>query len=440
MFNMARQADLNALAAAAEARSRADEITGGSRAAAPPYQLTAGGTALITIAGPITKYQTSFQSMFGGSSTVATRNALRQAVRDPNVKGILLIADSPGGTTAGVQELAADVRAAGRRKAVHAYVDDLAASAAVWAISGASRITANEGAEIGSIGCYMVVVDTSGFYTQEGVKVHVVSSAPPYKGAGVDGAEVNEEQLAEWKRMVDGIAGLFTAEFAKGRRMPIGKARELADGRMHLASAALELGLIDGIGSLDEAIRALEKTKMKDPKEAAETAARMGDPENVAAVAGNAVASDTDREALVAQVAALTAKNEANEKQVAILIADNRRREVEATIAASMDRIPGLKAATLIAIAASVSAETFAELEVTLKGANELIKQGAAFSEVGTSGSVGAVAGGAHGKLDAHAADLRKQDSKLTKAQAFTKACDLNPELVRQARTEKKGA
>lgn len=427
MFEVARKADLNALAAAMQA---ANGSSGGRSGAS--YQLTQGGTALIELVGPMTKYQSSFQSMFGGASTLATRNALRAAVRDPEVRSILLIADSPGGSVAGTQELASDIRAAGKKKPVHAYVDDLAASAALWAISGVSRISANEAAEIGSIGCYFVVYDTSGFYAQEGVKVHVISSAPPHKGAGAEGSEVSEEQLAEWKRTVDGIAALFTADLAKGRKMPIAKARELADGRIHLAAAAKDMGLIDGIGSLDEAVRTLEKTKaMKNPTD--DTGARADDelpPEEPQ--------PDKDKEAMQARLAELEASNKASAAQLEKLLAENREKDVKASIAAGMSKIPGLTSATLIAIAAAVPAAIYQALETSLKGANELITKGAAFAEIGTT--KGGAPGSAMQQLEAKADELRAKDPKLTRAQAILSASEQNPDLVKEARAEKKGA
>src|SRR6185295_18164967 len=105
----------------------------------------------------------------------------------------------------------------------------------------------------------------------------------------------------------------------------------------------------------------------------------------------------------------------------------------------SMDRIPGLEADAMLAIA-TAAPEAYTKLVTALTGANELIKKGAAFAELGGSGA-GAGAGGAHEKLDAIATGLRATNPKLSKAQAFSAACDANPELTRELRAEqRKGA
>jgi ClpP class serine protease len=65
-----------------------------------------------------------------------TRDAVRQATRDPEVKGIYVRVDSPGGTVAGTGDLAEAIAAAAKVKPTHARVEDKAASAALHAIAG----------------------------------------------------------------------------------------------------------------------------------------------------------------------------------------------------------------------------------------------------------------------------------------------------------------
>jgi protease-4 len=129
--------------------------------------------AVISLTGKLMKQQAS---MGGGTSTVQARRDIRAAASDPDIGAILLRIDSPGGTAAGTKELADEITAAKTKKPVWAYVEDMAASAAYWAASQASRIIANETALVGSIGTYGVVQDTSGMAAMEGVKVHVIRS------------------------------------------------------------------------------------------------------------------------------------------------------------------------------------------------------------------------------------------------------------------------
>ena len=91
LVEMAKSADLATLHAASVG------------ADAPSQTLCAidGRIALIGINGPMTKYPTSLSSMFGGISTIRTRQALRAAARSPEVDGIMVTSDTPGGTVAG---------------------------------------------------------------------------------------------------------------------------------------------------------------------------------------------------------------------------------------------------------------------------------------------------------------------------------------------------
>ncbi len=215
----------------------------------PFMQVTPDGVAVLDIAGQMQK---GF-SKFGGTSTLAARKLLREAVRDDSVRAILLHIDSPGGTVAGTADFAADVRAANEKKPVSAHIDDLGASAAYWVASQAGRITANTTAEVGSIGTVAVVEDSSGKAETEGIKVHVVSTGE-FKGAFADGAPVEEKHLEELQARVNELNAHFLHGVAKGRGMSTTDVKSLADGRVHIAAKAKALGLIDGVMSFDAAL------------------------------------------------------------------------------------------------------------------------------------------------------------------------------------------
>lgn len=217
-----------------------------------PYRVDKG-IAVISVAGPMTKHQTSMSYFFGGTSTVMARRAIRAAVADPDVKGILLHVDSPGGQVSGTSDLADDIAAANRRKPVNCYIEDLGASAAYWLASQCDKVYANSTGLVGSIGVYTVAYDSSQRYKDAGVKVHVIR-AGQHKGALEPGTEFTPEQMAEVQRRVDAFHSAFVDAVAKGRKMDRAKALALADGRIHIAKEALSLGLIDGIKTLDAAI------------------------------------------------------------------------------------------------------------------------------------------------------------------------------------------
>jgi len=89
--------------------------------------------------------------------------------------------------------------------------------------------------------------------------VHVISSAPPLKGAGVDGAPVSEPQVAEWRRQVESAAAWFVAEVARGRRMSAERVEKLATGQVWIAGDAQALGLVDAVAPFDVALEELQR-------------------------------------------------------------------------------------------------------------------------------------------------------------------------------------
>jgi signal peptide peptidase SppA len=218
------------------------------------------GIAKVSLTGPLTKYSTSFQSLFGGTSTVNARRALRLADDDPEVLGIMLLIDSPGGTVAGTSDLGDTI--AGLSKPCYAYIADCGASAAYWAASQADKVYCNSTADVGCIGTVLVLEDSSKAYEQAGVVVHSVSSGG-MKGAGTDGTPVTDDQLKYFQSLVDDTTELFVSAVAAGRKMSVPQARALADGRVHVGAKAQQLGLVDQVASLDDAMQSLFLESLK---------------------------------------------------------------------------------------------------------------------------------------------------------------------------------
>lgn len=207
-----------------------------------------GDVAVIPISGTMVK-----GASWWGYNTQDLRASLRDAVANKKVAGIVLDVDSPGGSVDGMAALVDDLQDARRAKPVVAYVEDTAASAAYWAASQADKIIAGRSADLGSIGVYATVVDSSQRAEKMGLKVHVIKSAPG-KAAGAPGTEITEEQLAELQAMVDRSHEDFVASVANGRRMTMERADSLATGKLYSARDAVANGLADSIGRMSDAI------------------------------------------------------------------------------------------------------------------------------------------------------------------------------------------
>lgn len=215
------------------------------------YEVAEGGIAVIEIMGMMSKYGSSLGDMPHG--TLGVRRAIRNAVADQAIKGIVLRVESGGGAVTGTDDLADEVYRARDIKPVVAFVEDIGASAAYWVASQASRVIANRSAEVGSIGVYQVVRDYSAAAAIDGVKIHMIRSGK-YKGIGTPGAEITPEQIQYLQSGVDEVHGAFVDAIAAGRKMDREAIAEIADGRVYVAKKAKEIGLIDAIGSFNSAV------------------------------------------------------------------------------------------------------------------------------------------------------------------------------------------
>lgn len=264
VFSLVRSLSLESLAAAPWAldRSVLAELVSGAergnfaalpRAAAEPR--TQGVVAVLPIHGAIERRSSLLGELFGGSSIESLRAGLRAALADPDVRGIVLSIDSPGGTAAGVLELGAEIREARRTKPILAHVDTTAASAAYWLAAQANEVVVTPSGQVGSIGVYAIHQDISGALEGEGIRTSIIS-AGEHKVDGNEFEPLSDAARTEMQRRVDVIYDQFVSEVAKGRGTTA--AAVLADygkGRLLLASEALAAGMVDAVDTLDGALR-----------------------------------------------------------------------------------------------------------------------------------------------------------------------------------------
>ena len=225
-------------------RQTATSVSGGGIAVLPLYGvITQRGNMIEDVSGP------------GSVSTQKFAAALRQALADESVSQILIDIDSPGGSVYGVAELADEIVAARAQKPIIAIANSLAASAAYWIGCSASEFYVTPGGEVGSIGVWQAHFDYSQALAAEGVTPTLIS-AGTYKVEGNPYAPLDPEAQAFMQSRVDDYFLAFSKAIAKGRGVPIAQVRNgMGQGRVLGADAALEQNMVDGIVTLDEAIR-----------------------------------------------------------------------------------------------------------------------------------------------------------------------------------------
>lgn len=220
-----------------------------------PEAAKRGAVAVIPLRGVISHRMGGMTEMSGGMSTEQFSAMFRQAMADESISAILIDTDTPGGTIAGVTELAAEIYAARSKKPVVAHVNALAASAGYWAISGASEIVSTPSGEVGSIGVITSHIDTSKAEETEGV-TRTVIAAGRYKAEGH--GPLSDETKAAVKARVDEAYGVMVKDIARGRGV---KASDVSggfgEGRVVSAKQALSLGMIDRIETMDATLSRL---------------------------------------------------------------------------------------------------------------------------------------------------------------------------------------
>jgi capsid assembly protease len=224
----------------------------GNRAADEPYQVE-DGVAVIPVMGTLAKKINLMTDMSGGTSYELLGKQFQAALADPNVIGILLEIDSPGGTADGVKTLADQIMAAREVKPIVAYSDGLMASAAYWLGSAADYVMGSETAMVGSIGVAGTHYDRSGQDEQKGVKRTVISSGK-FKRIANDAEPLTAEGKDYLQQMSDTIYQIFLNAVAQNRGETVETvASEMADGREFIGRQALDAGLVDQIGTMAEA-------------------------------------------------------------------------------------------------------------------------------------------------------------------------------------------
>lgn len=177
---------------------------------------------------------------------------------DEAIKGVLLLIDSPGGALSPSVEISLAIKSLNSRKPVVAYAKGTMASGSYLGGVWASKIYANPGSFIGSIGVIMQGLDVSEAAAKLGFAEQIVK-AGEFKEAGTMMRKWSDAERASLQALVDESYELFTREVAQARSLDLRKRDTWANARVFLASGAKDVGLIDEVGSLEDAKSALVK-------------------------------------------------------------------------------------------------------------------------------------------------------------------------------------
>lgn len=182
-----------------------------------------------------------------------TLNNLKKFRENAAIKAIVLRVNSPGGAVGPSQEILAEVMRTRREKKVVASLGTVAASGGYYIASGADVILANPGTLTGSIGVIMNFTNVEQLTQKLGVELFNLK-AGRFKDAGSPTRAMTPLERAYLQKLLDNIHEQFILDVARGRKMLLHKVREVADGRVFSGEQAQNLGLVDQLGGLPDAV------------------------------------------------------------------------------------------------------------------------------------------------------------------------------------------
>jgi capsid assembly protease len=244
------------LAVALEAITAAAHGTAVDRCPRPrsARRATGRGIAVIPLYGLLLPRSSRF-----GMSLKAFRDELAIAVSEPNVDAIVIEIDSPGGSSAGIPETAAAIRAAAVRKPVAAVANPLADSGAYWLAAQAGELAVTPSGNVGGIGIEATHRNLRQRLAKRGVEMTLVA-AGKRKLDGNPFEPLTDEARAGLQQQVDAVYALFVDDVAAGRGVTPDEVRDgFGQGRTLDAAAAVAAGMADRIATLDEVVRRASK-------------------------------------------------------------------------------------------------------------------------------------------------------------------------------------
>jgi protease-4 len=178
---------------------------------------------------------------------------LKHFREDNSIKAIVIRIDSPGGAVGPSQEIFREIRKTSNKKKVIASMGAIAASGGYYVAAGTDGIVANPGTITGSIGVIMGFTNYQELLQKIGL-VPVVIKSGEFKDIGSPVREMTAKEKTILKDFAKKIHRQFITDIVEGRKMDQDKVESLADGRIFTGEESKDLGLVDRLGNLEDAI------------------------------------------------------------------------------------------------------------------------------------------------------------------------------------------
>ncbi|MFX4266695.1 signal peptide peptidase SppA [Aliarcobacter butzleri] len=194
-----------------------------------------------------------------------TLENIEKAKTDANIKGVLLVVDSPGGAVAPSVEVAYAIKELKQIKPVVVYASGVIASGSYYASIWADKIIANPGSMVGSIGVIMQGVNTKELMDKIGIQTQTVK-AGKYKESGTPTRKWTEFEEKQLQSVIDDTYNMFITDVATARNLDIKNYTSFADAKIFTSKQAKDVGLVDEVANITVAQKTLaELSKVENP-------------------------------------------------------------------------------------------------------------------------------------------------------------------------------
>lgn len=172
-----------------------------------------------------------------------------KAKKDINIKGVMLVVDSPGGAVAPSIEVAYAIKELKQIKPVVVYASGVIASGSYYASIWADKIIANPGSIVGSIGVIMQGVNAEELMEKIGISTQTVK-AGKFKESGTPSRKWTDFEEKQLQSVIDDTYNMFISDVANARNLDVKNHTLFADARIFTSKQAKEVGLVDEVATI----------------------------------------------------------------------------------------------------------------------------------------------------------------------------------------------
>ncbi len=215
--------------------------------------------AFIAAEGMIVR--SSGDSLLGGGGFLGAdemRRRLRKVRDDGSIRGAIVRIDSPGGDSFASDEIWREMQLLARKKPLVISMSDEAASGGYYIAMTGDPILAYPGTYTGSIGVFYGKANLRRLYDKVGITKRVISRGR-FADIDSDYVPLSPAGRAKLEQFVQENYQSFLSRVSNGRKLPMPRVEELAQGRVWLGSQARENGLVDELGGIDRAVAAVKQ-------------------------------------------------------------------------------------------------------------------------------------------------------------------------------------